>query len=311
MSDVPSGAPAPSAAPVAAPTDAPVNNAAPLDNKPVAPKAPEPPKSTKKQYKVKVDGREESVDLDLSNDEELIKHLQMSKVANKRMQSEAEIRKGVQELLDTLRTNPLKVLTDPRLNIPDEARKKLAEALMNEELQEMSKTPEQREKEKLQKEYERLKQQVEIEKQAREAAEFRALQEQQAVSLDSEISSAIESSGLPKNARTVRYFAEAMAFALQNGIDLSAKDLAPYVKKQALSEFKEMISSLPDDDFESWVGKDKLSSIRKKNLAKAKAAAATPSGIKETGADAIKKDETPVKKMSTKEFLKSLGSGRF
>jgi len=152
----------------------------------------------RRKYQLKVDGQMEDMEIDLGNEEEVKKHLQLSKAAYKRMQESAEMKKGVQELLDVLRTNPLKVLTDPRLQIPDDVRRKLAESLVNDELAEMAKTPEVREKERLQREYERLKQQVQQEKQARETAEFQRLTEQHAVALDTDISSAIEKSGMPK-----------------------------------------------------------------------------------------------------------------
>lgn len=312
MSDAPSSAPvSTSAAPAASPTlnTADATNVANAITQAAPAKAPEPPKSTKKSYKVKVDGREESLDFDPSNEEDVIKHLQMSKAASKRMQESAEMRKGVQELIEALRTNPLQVLSDPRLQIPDEVRKKLAESIINNEIEELQKSPEQKEKERLQKEYERLKAEVETEKKARETAEFQYLQEQQAVSLDNEISSAIETSGLPKTARTVRYFAEAMKFCLEKGLDLSAKDLMPYIKKQTLSEFKEMISSLPDEEFENWLGKDQISRLRTRRM---KTATQNPaSNIKATGADVQAKNEKPKEKVRFNDFMRGLGSGKF
>lgn len=261
--------------------------------------------ANKRKFNLKIDGREEELELDLDNEEELIKHLQMSKVGHKRMQEYAELKKGVEELFDTLGADPLKVISDPRLKIPAEVRRKMAEAIINEEIEELSKTPEQKEKERIQKEYESLKKQVEEEKKARAEAEFQRMQEQQAVALDNEISAAIEAGGLPKNARTVRYMAEALMFCLQNNLDLTAKDLVPYVKKQTLGEFKEMVGSLPDEEFEDWVGKDRLTSMRNKRVAKAKPPT-DPSLIKPTGAE-VKKDPEPVKKQSAREFFKNLG----
>lgn len=262
--------------------------------------------AAKKQYKIKVDHGEENVDFDPSNEDEVRKHLQLSRVAQKRMQESSEMRKGVQELLDTLRTNPLKILTDPRLKISESDRHKLAEAIMNEQIQEMAKTPEQKDKERLQKEYERLQQEVKTEREAREAAETARLQEQASVQFDTEISSAIETSGLPKNARTVRYFAEALKFCVQNDLNLNAKDLIPYVKKQALGEFREVLGGLSDDDFESFMGKDGMSRVRKRNMSKAAAAIpSSPNDIKDTGgAVNSKQNKDPAKKISYKDFFK-------
>jgi len=279
--------------------------ATPIEEKVKEPTKAEQKKSNKKKFDLKVDGQIESLEIDLDNEEELRKHLQLSKAAYKRMQESSEMRKGVQELLDTLRADPLKVLTDPRLQIPEDVRKKLAEAIINDEISEMAKTPEQKEKERIQKEYERLKKEVEDERKAREVAEQARLQEQMAMHYDQEISGAIEASGMPKNARTVRYFAEALQFCLQNNLDMTAKDLIPYVKKQALSEFREVISALPDEDFESWLGKDQISRIRKRNIQRAKEVASAQS-IPETGT-AAPKEEKPQEKILMKDFFKKLG----
>jgi hypothetical protein len=263
------------------------------------------PKDGKKKFKIKVDSKEEEVELDVNDEDEVRKHLQMSKAAYKRMQEMAEYKKGVSQLLETLKNDPIKVLADPRLGIPDEVRKKLAESIINNEIEEMQKTPEQKEKERLQREYEALKKQHEDEKKSREDEKFRMMQEQAAKELDGDITSAIESSGMPKTARTVKIMAEAMMFCLENNLDLSAKDLVPYVKKQTLGEFKEMISSLPDEEFESWLGKDQISRIRKRQLAKVKQSAPTTSQVKQTG-EASKTTE-PQKKIPLKDFMKGLG----
>lgn len=188
-------------APVApAPESTPLNTPAAQATPPVAPpvEKKETPAQARKKYQLKVDGVAEELELDINNEEEVKKHLQMSRAAQKRMQQFAEYEKGVKGLFDTLQKDPLKVISDPRLKISEEARRKMAEAIINNELAEMGKTPEQKEKEKLQKEFEDLKKQHETEKKAREAAEFSRLQEQAAVQLDSEISAAIEASKLPK-----------------------------------------------------------------------------------------------------------------
>lgn len=109
-------------------------------------KAPELP-STKKKFNLKVDGKDEQLELDLANEEELKKHLQMSRAAQKRMQQFSEYEKGVKGLFETLKNDPLKVLSDPRLGIPDAVRKKLAESIINNEIEEMQKSPEQRKRE--------------------------------------------------------------------------------------------------------------------------------------------------------------------
>jgi hypothetical protein len=263
----------------------------------------------KKKYQLKIDGKEEEVEIDLSNDEEVRKHLQMSKAAYKRMQQFAEYEKGVKGLIDTLKSDPLKVLADPRLGIPDDVRRKLAETIINGEIEESLKTPEQKEKERLQKEYENLKKQVEDEKKQREDAEMTRMQEQVARNLDSEMTAAITEAGLPKTARTVKYLAEAMQLSIENNLNLSAKDLIPYVKKQAVTEFRELVQGLSDTEFEEFMDKDISGRVRKRNLAKLKQTPPSAEQIKATGEE-IKKDDQPTKKIPLRDFMKELG-GKF
>jgi hypothetical protein len=303
-------------------SDVPSNNGAPASSAP-APEAPQQqqqtqqqqyqkpqsPVSTRKTYNIKVDGEEIPVDFDPSNEEEVRKHLQMSRASQKRMQQFSEYEKGVRGLFDQLQKDPLKVLGDPRLGISQETRKKLAEQLINNEIEEMQKSPEVREKERLQREYEELKKQHEQEKTGREKAEFARLQEQAMVQLDVDISAAIEGANLPKTARTVKYMAEALMLCLQNGLDLNAKDVLPYVQSQILGDFREIIGSLPDEGLEEWLGKDQINRIRKRTLQKLKTAATANTQVKSTAQGssrdaAVKADQ---KKVPMKDFFKNLG----
>jgi len=271
-----------------------------------APKAPQAPQSSKKKYNLKIDGREEAIEFDPANEEEVRKHLQMSRVAQKRMQQFSEYENNVKDLFELLKNDPIKVLSDPRLGIDEATRRKMAEMIINNEIEELQKTPEQREKERMQREYETLKKQHEEEKAAREQAEQTRLTQQYAQQLDVEITDAIEKSGLPKTARTVKYFAEALMFCVQNNIDLSPKDLAPLIKKQTLGDFREIIGSLPDDSLEDFIGKDTASRLRKRSIARIKQVAPAADQVKDTGA-ADRKPAEPAKRVSAKDFFRGLG----
>ena len=271
-----------------------------------APKAPAAPVSSKKKYNLKIDGREEAIEFDPANEEEVKKHLQMSRVAQKRMQQFSEYENNVKGLFELLKNDPIKVLSDPRLGIDDATRKKMAEMIINNEIEELQKTPEQREKERMTREYETLKRQHEEEKAARAQAEQARLQTQYAQQLDVEISDAIEKSGLPKTSRTVKYFAEALMFCVQNNIDLSPKDLAPLIKRQTLGDFREIIGSLPDDSLEDFIGKDTASRLRKRSIAKIKQVAGNAQQVRDTGA-ASRPAAEPAAKVSAKSFFSSLG----
>lgn len=262
----------------------------------------EPPKSTKKKYKIKVDKNEEEFEFDPSNDEEVIKHLQRSRASDKRFQEAAEVRKAAMEFIDQLRKNPRKVLSDPSINVDI---KKMAEEILNDQIADLEKTPEQREKEDMQRrlqEYEERAKKLEEDKKLsdRQKLEF---EQEKAIELD--ISAALDIGGIPKTPRTVARMAEMMMIALKEGIDLSAKDIAPLVKNNTMSEFKELVTALSDDQLEDFIGKEVIGRLRKRNIAKAKAAPQTAQSVKSTGSDAPKKEEAPVRRQTIKEFLKA------
>lgn len=258
-------------------------------------------KNLKKKFALTVDGKNEDYELDLGNDEEIKKHLQKSKAADKRFQEAAEVRKAAMDFIEQLRKNPRKVLADPNIGIDV---RKFAEEILNDEIKEMEKSPEQRERDNLKRELEELKNQAKEKEESSQKANFERMQVEQERILESEISSALDVGGLPKTPRTVKAMAEMMMIALENGIDLSAQDIAPIIKNTNLTEFKEMVNSLSDDQLEDFLGKEVLGRLRRKNIAKAKPVQ-TANSIKSTGT-ASKKEESNKssgKKISYRDFF--------
>jgi small-conductance mechanosensitive channel len=254
-----------------------------------------------KEYKLKVNGKEKVVKLDPFNDEEVSKYLQKAEASDAKFQEAAEVRKAAMQFIEELRKNPKKILMDPNIGVDY---KKLAQEWMNEEIQEMEKTPEQKEREKLQKELEAIKKEREEEKKASEQRELERLQAEHERNLESEISAALDVGGLPKTARTVKAMAEMMMIALQHGIDLSPKEIAPIVKTTTLGEFKEVVNSLSDDQLEDFLGKEIIGRLRKRSVAKMKSVE-TANSVKPTG-NSVKKEEAPKesKKISIRDFLR-------
>lgn len=253
-----------------------------------------------KKFKLKVDGQEYEEEIDFNDEEGLTKKLQLAKAAQKRMQEHAVLRKDLENLVQMMKTNPAKVLGDPRIGVD---LKKFAQDIINQEIEDLQKTPEQREKEKLQKELEELKDQKKKEDEERSAKEFERLKEQTEQQLDNDITSALDTSGLPKTPYTVKKMADLMMVALHNNIDLSAKDLVPILKKNMTSEIREMLSVSPEEVMEELLGKDNISRLRKRNIQKIKQAVESTKDIKNTGADVKSKEPEAPKKIAIKDFL--------
>lgn len=260
----------------------------------------EEPKSSKKKYKLKVDKVEEDYEFDPSNDEEVIKHLQMSRAGTKRMAEAAEVRNAAMQFIDELKKNPRKVLSDPNIGVD---LKKFAEEIINDHIKDLEKSPEQREKEALTAELEKLRKDSKDKEEAAKKSEFEKLQLEQEHQLSTQIEAALDIGGLPKHPRTVKAMAEMMMIALQNDIDLSPQDIAPIIKNNTMGEFKEIVQALSDDQLEDFLGKEILGRLTKKRVAKAKSAQ-TVNNIQATGSNKKTEKDEPVKKMTVREFLK-------
>lgn len=234
----------------------------------------------KKKYNLTVNGKAEDLELDLGNDEEVKNYLQKARASDQKFKEAADVRKAAMEFIEQLRKNPRRVLSDPNIGIDI---RKFAEEILSDEIKEMEKTPEQREKDKLMKELEEFKAKAKkSEEDAKTAAQQKLELEQERV-LESDISAALDIGGLPKTPRTVKAMAEYMMIALEQGIDLSAKDIAPIVKSTNLKEFKEIVDSLSDDQLESFLGKDVIGRLRKKSLSKAPRSVPSANAVKPTG----------------------------
>lgn len=303
----PSSEPAESEAPVA---EAPKASAplvqkatAILEKKESGEKLTRAEEKTLKEFKLKVNGKEKSFKIDMSNEAELQKHFQKAAASDEAFNQAAEVRKAAMAFMQDLKTNPRKVLADPNIGIDVQ---KFAEQIMNERIQEMEKSPEQREREGKEKQLEELKRQLDDQRNQFNQKEQERIQVEHARNLENEISTALDIGGLPKTPRTVASMAEMMSIALKYGVELSPQEIAPIVKKMRYEELQEMLESTPDDQIEDFIGKNVLGRLRKKNVAKTKVPQTT-SSVKATGADAKKvedKSKEPVKKMTYRDFFK-------
>lgn len=241
-----------------------------------------------RKLKLKVDGQEleEELPFEIDDNPEAVEYmtrqLQMSKAAQKRMGEHAQLQKEVKYFLEELRKNPRKILSDPTIGIDV---KQLAAQIIEEEIANSQKSPEQLEKERLESELKALQEEREQEREELRQKEFERLQEIEYERYDNLMSKALETSDLPKSPYVVKKMADYMLLGLNEGIDVSPEDVLPLVREEIQNDLREMFAIMPDEVIEKIVGKDVFSRVRKKNVAKAKSAP-TPvkSAIKDTGA---------------------------
>ena len=225
-----------------------------------------------RKLKLKIDGKEVEEEFDPNDEEYLVRNLQLAKASQKRMQEKAELEKDIRGFFEELKKNPRKVLADPSIGLD---MKKIAAEILEEEIANSQKSPEQLEKEKLENELKAIKEEREKEKEESKKREFERLQNEAYERYDMLMSQAIESSELPKTPYVVKKMADYMLLGLQNNIDLSPQDIIPIVREEMKEDLKEMFKVMPEDAIEELIGKDTLTKIRKKNLARAKQAPVT------------------------------------
>jgi hypothetical protein len=245
----------------------------------------------RKKYDLKVNGKTRSIDLDLSDDKAVTDYLQKAMAADEKFQEAATLRKDVQQLVRTLKENPLAILTHPNIGVDV---KKLAEMVINQELEDMQKSPEQKKYEAMEKELQSERQLRQQQEEAARQAEIGRRQEEQFRQIDDDISEALSSTDLPKSPYVVKRISDTMIAAMDMGYrDVTIKDIMPIVEKQLREEIGNWFDSSSEDALEKLIGKNNWDRVRKKRVATQKAAPKTAQSVKQTteGAKPAPKEE--------------------
>jgi hypothetical protein len=270
--------------------------------------------AARKAYKLKVGGKDVEVD-----EAELLKRAQMGYSADEKWQEASRMRKQMEGFVQLMQRDPAKALEQMGFDVD-----KLAEERIQRRIEEMQKSPEQIEREKIQRELEELKAEREAERTEAQEREKQRLQEQYAIEIENDISSALDDNkfGVPKSPYVVKRIADTMILAVQEGIrtnnsklkNITAKDVLPIVQEEIKNELAEMYSIAPDDVFEQLVGKDRLNKYRKAKIKKPGVKPQSAADVKSTGAAELNRAQEEQnrekKKVSAKDFFKTLGSGK-
>lgn len=249
-----------------------------------------------RKLKLKFEGKEEEL-----SEDEVIKLAQLGKMGHKKAQEKADLEKQVNDFIARLQANPFEVLSDPRLGVDV---KKQIVSFLEKQVAEEKKTPEQKQQEQSQRELEQLRQEKQRLEQERAQERLAREQEKAAIEIDSSIREGIKAQGLPESAYVIKRYADFMLAALDNGIDVSVKDIGPLVQKEIESDIREMFKSAPDEMVEQILGKDRLKGMKTKRLTETQKQLAQAAAPKDTGKTTTPAATAPQKKMSLKEFLK-------
>jgi hypothetical protein len=263
-----------------------------LDTKPIS-----------KKYKVKIDGKDEEVE-----EAELLKGYSHGTAANKKMQEAAALRKQSEEFVNLLRTDPWKLLEDPRLG---HNARKIAEEYVWKKIQEDQMTPEQKELAEARQKLTSYEEEKKAAAKIKEDQEHATLQAKYASDYSNDIIKTLEVAGLPKTPGTVKRMAYYMSQALARNIKdpkypvLGAKDVVELVKQDYINESKELFGALDAEMLVKLLGDDVAGKIRAHDLAKLNS---TPADKVKTPSNQPPPDpkKKVAKKMTTTEFQEKM-----
>ncbi len=209
-------------------------------------KKEENPANPDKPYKVKVEGKEYNMSLD-----DLQRYASKGIGLEKKLQ--AASRKGDQadKFFQLLKENPMAILTNPNIGLDF---KKLAQEFLLAEIEKEKLSPEQRE---LLETKELLKAAEMDKKTAQEKIEksrMDALVQHHSEQIEKDITTTLETSGLPKTRSTVKRIAYYMEQGLTRGVPLQAKDVVDLVRADYQREILELFSTADGDTMSKMLG---------------------------------------------------------
>jgi hypothetical protein len=264
-----------------------------------------------KEYTLRVNGKDIVERINLNDDAAVKKHLQLSKASNEAFQSKSQYEKQLKEyeqnveaLFKKLAENPEEILNNPDLGLSREQRKKLAEKILNDELDLQAKSPEQIKLEEAQAELTKLQEEKKQMLEAKQAAEFEKLKQEAAVQIEAEIMEAIDTGDLPKSNYITKKMADLAHIAFSHGIDINMKDLIPLVKKQYVDDMRDMLGKMPDEMVEELISRDRVKKMRNSYLNSIKKQQVQQVKIEDSGSKPAEK--APEKKMKFSEFFKDI-----
>lgn len=271
---VPSGAPSTSSAPSSGSPGAPSGGSSPSGDGSPAPlpngaastiqepaKAPPVPK----KYKVKVEGQEHEVD-----EAELLRGYSINKMATRRAQEAAQMRKQAQEVLELAKSDPVAFLQHPSIGADV---KKLFQSHLQRELEMQQMSPDQRELAELRLQYEAEKKHRESYEQQRKQEEGQRQVDYYRQEYDKSASAALAESGLPRTPTTLRRMAELQMKNLKMGLDLEPSQLTSIVREEIAAEQVEILKSLSGEQLHKMLGEETGKKLREYDLSRLKTTA--------------------------------------
>lgn len=253
-----------------------------------------------REFTLKVNGKEYRRKIDLSNEDELQKELQMALAGRQAMQRSAELEKAYRNDIDRLKNDTASVLQELDID-PVE----FAARVIENHLAQSAKSPEEIEQERIASEIQKMREEnARLKKEAEDRlrqSEMSKIEKE----IETDILDALEGdSELPANPEVIAMVADNMLWAMQNGWeDVTAKDVLPTVKAELQQKFRSIAGSLKSNAaLKALLGDDILNNLREERVQQAKNQVNTLNNIKSQPIQQ-KQEEKPVKKISLRDFM--------
>lgn len=271
----------------------------------LAPPTPAEIKKKVKQIRGKFNGKEFVEDIPFEVEEEhaawIAQQRQKAMLADHKAreysQLENEIGAFIQQLRDPKTAK--KALMNPAIGMDI---KELAASILQEEIERSQKTPEELRAEEAEAKLQELMSEREREKKELEARELERLTEREYERYDTLMSSALETSDLPKSPYVVKKMTEYMLMAVENGIDVDPKDVVPLIRQEIHADISEMFGAMPAEVIEQILGKDTLGKLRTHRKAAAKPPVPLKSSVKDV-AKTTEEKKAEQKKQTMRDFF--------
>jgi len=235
------------------------------------------------------------------------KQLQLARLSQSKSQNYSQLEGEVRSFIEELRTNPRKALANPNIGID---LKQLAADVLQEEMENSAKSPEQLEKERLELRLRELEGERAQEKEEVRKREYERTLNQEYERYDIAMSQALEGSDLPKSPYIVKKMADYMMLGIKNGLKVEPKDVLPIVREEMHSDLKEMFAVMPAEVIEKMMGNETYDKVRKYRLTKArggkgssKSSAATNKSVKDVGSSSKSTSKQIENSQSFKDFF--------
>jgi hypothetical protein len=212
-----------------------------------------------RMFRVKLDGEEHDV-----TEEELLKGYSRGKVSTRRFEEAAKIRKQTEQLLTALRDPESLPELLGHLGVDFNA---LVEGRIRQLVEEESVPAEEREKRALAREREKLERERDEWTRKRDSETFKESTARERSRLAAEFKDAAEKTGIPHTPRTIAMMAQVMEGALESGVEMTSEEAAELVREDLETTLQERLRVLDADRLAELLGEDKLSTLRKRDVA--------------------------------------------